>query len=106
MERATQVILARIDETGWPEHPGKAQPWDINQGRCVEWAELVCAGVPGTAMAEWDDAQSGMLHTFVHLADRYYDAECLDGAADVTGLPCFRHSNPRPPTPQADLEIG
>lgn len=96
MARVTRLMLARVNRTGWPEHPGKAQPWDINRGRCVEWAELVARHVPGAVMCEWDDAETGMLHTFVYYAGRYYDAECHEGAADVTGLPCFRHPFPRP----------
>jgi hypothetical protein len=95
MEKATAVILGRIRQTGWPEHPGEPVPWDINRGRCVEWAELVCERVPTAVMAEWDDGD--MLHTFVVLRGRYYDADCTDGAADVTELPCFT----RPPDSEA-----
>jgi hypothetical protein len=96
MEEATRVILGRIRRSGWPDHPGRPVPWDINRGRCVDWARLVCTGVPGAVMAEWDDPQSGMLHTYIVLDGRYYDAECLDGARDVTGLPCLRY----PPLPR------
>jgi hypothetical protein len=94
MEQATAEILARIRRTGWPDHPGEPVPWDINRGRCVEWAELVCDRVPTAVMAEWDDGD--MLHTFVVLRGRNYDADCIDGAADVTELPCFT----RPPKPR------
>ena len=106
MQRATHAVLARIAGAGGPEHPGSAQPRDINRGWCADWARLVCAAVPGAVMVEWDDPQSGMLHTYVHLAGRYYDAECPDGAADVTGLPCFQRPSPRPPAPEAGLETG
>ena len=40
-------------------------------------------------MDEFDDGD--MLHTFVVLDGRLYDAECLDGATEVTSLPCFQH---------------
>ncbi len=89
MEQATRTILALVRVTGWPDHEGEPTPADINHGRCVEWAELVCSQVPGAAMAEWDDPPSGLLHTFVVLGGRYYDADCLDGADDVTSLPIF-----------------
>jgi hypothetical protein len=96
MARVTLVVLARIDQSGWPEHPGAAQPWDINRGRCVDWAELVCAAVPGAVMEEYDDGD--MLHTFVVLDGRLYDAECPDGVTDATSLPCFQHPYARPVT--------
>jgi hypothetical protein len=91
MEQATAEILRRIRETGRPAHPGEPQPWDINRGRCVDWAELVCDRIPGAEMDERDDPHSGMLHTFVVLGGRCYDAECLDGVNDAAGLPCFSH---------------
>ena len=89
MEQATRVLLGRIHRTGWPEHDGDPDPSDINGGRCVEWAELVCGSMPGAVLTEWDDPQSGLLHTFVYWHTKYYDAEQPDGAADVTGLPIF-----------------
>jgi hypothetical protein len=89
MEEATRIVLGRIARTGWPEHDGEPCAADVNSGRCVEWAELVCAAVPGTQMVEWDDPASQLLHTFVYWQDRWYDAERPDGAADVTGLPIF-----------------
>jgi hypothetical protein len=91
MAAATQLILAEINATGWPEHPGPAEPWDINRGRCVDWAEIVCRFVPAAQMEEHDDPETGMLHTFVVLAGRYFDAECPGGADFVTDLPCFGH---------------
>lgn len=97
MEAATRVLIAEVARTGWPQHEGDAVPADINGGRCVEWAELVCARIPGSVMAEWDDPQSGLLHTFVYWKGRYYDSERLDGATDVTGLPIFhRYPGTRP----------
>jgi hypothetical protein len=30
MEEATRVMLRRINRRGWPDHPGRAEPWDIN----------------------------------------------------------------------------
>jgi hypothetical protein len=92
MEHATLMMLVKVDLTGWPEHPGQAEPWDINRGRCVEWAELVCAGIPGAQMHEYDDcAPTWMLHTFVRLGGLYYDAEALGGVKRVRELPCFSH---------------
>jgi hypothetical protein len=85
MAGATQIVLARLRGRGYPD-PEVA---DINSGRCVDWAELVCGVVAGMIMTEWDDPQSGLLHTFVHWQGRWYDAERLDGTADVTGLPIF-----------------
>lgn len=89
MEAATKVLLAWTRGQGWPEFDGQPTPRTLNHGRCVDWAELVCARVPGAVLAEWDDPQSELLHTFVVYGGRCYDAECLDGAADVTGLPIF-----------------
>jgi hypothetical protein len=85
MDAATQIVLGRMRGAGH-ENP---VPASINSGRCVDWAELVCGIVSGTIMTEWDDPQSGLLHTFVHWRSKYYDAERPDGAADVTGLPIF-----------------
>lgn len=88
MEQATREILERIRVTGWPIWPGQTPMlWDINHGMCVDWAEFVCDRIPGAVMGEYDDGE--MLHTFVVLGGRYYDAECLDGASDVAGLPVF-----------------
>jgi hypothetical protein len=92
MKLATAAVLTEATRTGWPESRPEDPPERvINRGRCVEWAELVCAQAPGTVMAEWDDPQSQLLHTFVYVpaTRRYYDAECPGGAADVTGLPMF-----------------
>jgi hypothetical protein len=89
MVAATQLILAEINATGWPEHPGPAEPWDINRGRCVDWARIVCQFLSGAQMEEHDDGD--MLHTFVVLGGRCYDAECPAGAGNVLDLPCFSH---------------
>lgn len=92
MEAATAVTLRRIDVLDWPEHPKPAQPWDINRGWCVDWAQLVCARVPGATMEEYDACEpTWMLHTAVLYQGRYYDSECLDGVEAITGLPCFAH---------------
>jgi len=93
MEGATQIVLSRMRGTGHPDPQPDGindSPADINSGRCVDWAELVCGVIAGAVMTEWDDPQSGLLHTFVHWQGRFYDAERPDGAADVTGLPIFR----------------
>ena len=90
MEQATAEILGRIRETERPE----PLPWDINHGWCVDWAELVCTQVPAAIMDEHDDPATGMLHTFVRLDGRCYDAECTDGTPDVTGLPVFATAPP------------
>jgi hypothetical protein len=102
MEATTWVLLAWIRRTGWPDYTGAASPSDINHGRCVEWAEFVCASVPGAVMAEWDDPPSGLLHTFVYWRGRYYDADCLDGVDSADRLPILRDpvfDNPRGPEP-------
>lgn len=98
MEQATAAVLALIRETGWPIQPGQVPvPWDITHGWCVDWAEFVCARVPGAVMAEHDDGD--MLHTFVVYAGRFYDAETPAGVRAVTRLPVF--TSPAPPRPVA-----
>jgi hypothetical protein len=102
MEEATRVMLQRINKNRWPDHPGQAEPWDINRGWCVDWARLVCARVPGAVMDEYDDTAAvddtatDMLHTFVRLGGLCFDAECHDGVSAPTGLPCFSHPYDRP----------
>jgi hypothetical protein len=102
MEDATRVMLRRIDRRGWPDHPGRAEPWDINRGECVGWARYVCRSVPGAVMDEYDDSaavddsKTDMLHTFVRLDGLCYDAECHDGVPVPTDLPCFSHPYDRP----------
>jgi hypothetical protein len=58
MEEATRQILAQIRETGRPDHPGEPLPWDINRGRCVDWAELVCGQMRVAAMDEGERASA------------------------------------------------
>lgn len=96
MAEATRVMLERIREKGWPIQPGQTPlPWDITHGWCVDWAEFVCARIPGAVMAEHDDGD--MLHTFVVLGGRYYDAECPDGVTHVLRLPVFTLPSPARP---------
>jgi hypothetical protein len=105
MAEATGVILARIAERGWPIQPGQTPvPWDINRGWCVDWAEFVAARVPGAVLGEHDDGD--MLHTFVRLGGRCYDAECPDGAAEPSGLPCFVIPYPERPAEPKRLNDG
>jgi hypothetical protein len=86
MERATTTVLALIRESGWPPHPGGPVPWDINRGRCVDWAQLVYPLIPGTVMAEWDDPRSAILHTFNVLGGRFYELEDVNSANAVADL--------------------
>ena len=90
MEQATAEVLARIRDTERPE----PLPWDICHGWCVDWAKLVCARIPAAVMDEHDDPATGMLHTFVRLGGRCYDAECTGGTPDPAGLPVFASAPP------------
>jgi hypothetical protein len=95
MDGATRIVLGQLRGARTRaaaiglEDEGAPQLADINNGKCVDWAELVCGVIADAVMTEWDDPQSGLLHTFVHWQGRFYDAERPDGAADVTGLPIF-----------------
>ena len=90
MEQVNEEFLTRIRDTERPE----PLPWDINHGWCTDWAKLVCARIPGAVMDEHDGPVIGTIHTFVRLNGRCYDAECIDGTPDVTGLPVFATAPP------------
>lgn len=75
-------------------------PWDINNGRCEEFAEAVAARVPGAeAIPAYDpefhpardDGGWDCDHFVVEFAGRFYDAECHSGVERVRDLPIYRN---------------
>lgn len=80
------------DVTGFP------LPWDINNGWCETYGEMVRERLPEAECAwldELTDDDTVPNHYVVIYRGRYYDAECVDGVTDWRNLPpCL--DNPRP----------
>lgn len=76
------VIRALVAE--WREHP-----WDINNGRCDEFAAEIARRVPGAVV--WDLPEE-WTHVVIRYAGVYYDAEEPYGVPPWRQLPlCVRH---------------
>lgn len=67
-------------------------PYDINNGCCDEWAELVSKNLEDHANVEiWETVFlfADTSHVFLRINNKFYDAECLDGVDDHMQLPIF-----------------
>ncbi len=81
--------------------PHYKTPYEINNGGCEEWAELVLAelrrstNMVGRWATDVDHAECS--HIFIEIDRRFYDAECLDGVSDYMQLPLFARWQQRHP---------
>lgn len=101
LREVTAIMLQRLDADPPAYLRGKEpRPWDINNGRCEEFAETVAARVPGAAaLPAYDpdlhpareDGGWDCDHFVVEFAGRFYDAECHSGVDRVRDLPIYRH---------------
>jgi hypothetical protein len=101
LREVTETMLRRLQVSPPAYLAGKEpRPWDINNGRCEEFAESVAARVPGaTATPAYDpelhptreDGGWDCDHFVVEFAGRFYDAECHSGVERVRDLPIYRH---------------
>ena len=84
------VIRAVTDEL--IEEYGSA--YEINNGGCEEWADLVFERLEGKKcrVEVWATPYcfASTNHSFVRINGKFYDAECLDGVDDHNDLPIFR----------------
>lgn len=101
MEQATHEILK--DEQAWvfsgPRGKREAHrpttPFDVNNGYCEEWANLVVEHLPGAQVVDPgnfsgnsdDSLEAG--HVFVLYRGKFYDAEATDGVSSWLELPYF-----------------
>ena len=64
-------------------------PYDINNGRCEDFAEAIVKKMPG-ATSMWNDFDNDdPNHCYVRYNGRYYDAECPEGVNSPDDLPIF-----------------
>lgn len=78
-------------ETGFTVYDGgpvRYDPveWDINNGRCDEWAGLAARRLGVGSCTMWMDPY----HCVLFYKGRWYDADCLDGEVDWANLPMFK----------------
>jgi hypothetical protein len=86
--------------------PGKlrydATPYDVNQGRCGAFAQLIVDEVPeaeyfyvGTLDPRAPDPEGttpyDCAHAYVKWRGKYYDAECISGVKDWRRLPAIKN---------------
>lgn len=78
--------VMQLITTNW----GKT-PYEINNGDCYDWAEKVFRAFKGS-IETWETPYdiSEVLHGFVKVANKFYDAECLNGVKDHMDLPIFK----------------
>ena len=90
MEDATAEILKRYD---------LKRPWDINNGTCGDWADLVAEKIPGvlvctTPERDWNAGWLG--HYWIKIKGKdglYYDSENLDGVRHWRQLKIFAEAH-------------
>jgi hypothetical protein len=84
----TETFLAEMRVSGFwlrAEIRYDARPWDINNGRCDEWAWAAHRLLGGDVIS--DDELS---HYALSLGGKVYDAQCLDGCSSMSELPIAR----------------
>jgi hypothetical protein len=92
MQQATAEILAdRRPQVYRGVHPNRkaypmVHPYDINCGRCEDWAYRV-AELVGKGVTVYDPEDE--CHTFIKYRGKFYDAECPNGVSDWKQLPLF-----------------
>ena len=88
--RVTETILNLIKEWG-------VDPYDINNGRCEEFALEVIKQIPEAidVQTESFDGEDTKLpgHVWILYQDKHYDAECPEGVSDWKDLPIFKKLN-------------
>jgi hypothetical protein len=103
-ESVRDDLLAEMRDEGPRYHgyPGSYPddfplPWDINNGSCETYGQMVCDRLPGAEGAWLDELTDADVpgHVVVIFDGRYYDAECVAGVDDWRELPICGH-NPRP----------
>lgn len=67
--------------------------WDINNGRCDDFAEAVAARVAGAESVPASGFDVDLAHQVVLFGGRFYDAECHAGVARLEDLPIARNRN-------------
>ncbi len=94
----TNDILQRITDSMLPDFK---TPYEINNGGCEEWAELVLAELRHSTnmVGRWatDVDHASCSHIFIEIDGKFYDAECLDGVINYMQLPLFARWQQRHP---------
>lgn len=98
MAQATQHILNRMRREGYyadgdvarqrTRVHGEPTIREINNGWCAAWARRVRYMIPRAREHSERDAD-GLVHAWIELDGRFYDAECLDGVDDPDMLPFY-----------------
>ncbi|MFC1719437.1 hypothetical protein ACFL6S_37655 [Candidatus Poribacteria bacterium] len=75
----------------------KMKPYDINNGNCDEFAQIICDRVEGAEIraTSIDDDFEGYRwvgHIWIEYQGRHYDAEHIEGAENFLDLPIFRRA--------------
>jgi hypothetical protein len=89
LQGALDIVLAEMREDGFVD----PKPWDVNHGRCADFAHIVEGDLLGKAEAHWVTTRIFPSHCVVRIKDKghwlYYDAECLDGTTRLKDLPAW-----------------
>lgn len=67
--------------------------WDINNGRCDDFAEAVAARVTGAESVPTSAFGVDLAHQVILFGGRFYDAECHAGVTKLEDLPIARNCN-------------
>jgi hypothetical protein len=94
LEKSKPLTVREVGE--WVTLELGCSPYDVNDGRCEEWAGIVADRFGGESDSMYlvghEDLEpnSDLLgHIWLVKDGRHYDAECLDGVADWHDLPIF-----------------
>jgi hypothetical protein len=66
--------------------------WDINNGRCDDFAEAVAARTVGAESVPASGFGADLAHQVVLFGGRFYDAECHKGVQNLMDLPIAKNS--------------
>ena len=80
--------------------------WDINNGRCDDFAEAVAARVAGAESVPASGFGADLAHQVVLFGGRFYDAECHGGVQNLMDLPIAKNSGRSRAEVVADQQVS
>lgn len=98
LRKVTESMLDQMQEDGWYTSKGdyvhsRPLPWDINNGRCEEWAEAAKDAL-GRGESDFVEDMDPELYDIAHIVlvldGRYYDAQVPEGVDSLRDLPIVR----------------
>ena len=94
LKEETAILLSDMQQNGFfycGELRFDPTTWDINNGRCDDFAEAVAARVEGAESVPATDGDVDLAHQVVVWNGKYYDAECHDGVQKLADLPMAKN---------------